>query len=65
MLNSFCGSLKGELISKLEIEKNLSFENEQLRTEIATITRERFLTLVAQERLGLKKAKEEDVYVVR
>lgn len=60
-----CNSIKQELLESLMVERHLNDENMILRTEIASITRERFMVLMANERLGLRKAKEEDVYVLR
>jgi hypothetical protein len=46
-------------------EKILNEENVALKTEIGSISHERFLTLLANENLGLKKAREKEVYVLK
>jgi hypothetical protein len=54
-----------ELIEKLREERNISRINEKLKVELAGITQGRHMELKARERLGLKKAKDNEVLVLR
>jgi hypothetical protein len=53
------------LIETLEKEREVMETNNKLKSELAGITQVRLLELKAKERLGLKKAKEEEVLVLR
>lgn len=65
LLRSACDSLRDDLVNTLMKEKILNEENVALKTEIGSISHERFLTLLANENLGLKKAREKEVYVLK
>jgi hypothetical protein len=54
-----------ELIEKLGIERKTSEINDALKVELAGTTRARYLELEAKERLGLKRARTEEVFVLR
>ncbi len=56
---------KSELLNSLSRERRLNEENLLLKTELTSITRDRFLILLAREKLNLRKAKEEEIYVMR
>lgn len=60
-----CCSLQEELIESLKKEKEVTEMNSRLKTELSLITRARYIELKAHERLGLKKAREEEVLVLR
>jgi hypothetical protein len=67
-----CGFMKGayeglreEYISRLERERTALAENDRLKTEIYALTRTRLAEYQAREKLGLKKANEPEVLVVR
>jgi Tfp pilus assembly protein PilN len=64
MMNSHTRS-REHLIEMLKKESAVMERNNQLKTELAGITRTRFLELKAKERLGLQKPKEEEVLVLR
>jgi len=53
------------LIETLNKEREVMETNNKLKTELAGITQARLLELKAKERLGLKKPKEEEVFVLR
>jgi hypothetical protein len=54
-----------ELIEKLRKERLVVAANDDLKMELAGITRARYLEFAAKEKLGLKKPKEEEVLVLR
>jgi hypothetical protein len=57
--------LREELIESLKKERGITDMNNKLKMELSVITRARYIELKANERLGLKKAKEEEVLVLR
>jgi len=57
--------LREELIESLEKEREITDVNNKLKMELSVITRARYIELKANERLGLKKPKEEEVLVLR
>jgi hypothetical protein len=64
MRNSF-DHRREDLIERLRQEREVIAQNENLKVELSSITRGRYLELGARERLGLKRAKEEEVLVAR
>jgi len=58
-------NLREELIASLKGEKEVAEMNNKLKMELSVITRARYIELKANERLGLKKPKEEEVLVLR
>jgi hypothetical protein len=58
-------NLREELIDSLKKEREIADVNNKLKMELSVITRARYIELKANERLGLKKAKEEEVLVLR
>jgi cell division protein FtsL len=54
-----------ELIESLKKERVVAEANNRLKMELSVITRARYIELKANERLGLKKPKEEEVLVLR
>lgn len=57
--------LREELIESLKREREFAEVNNRLKMELSVITRARYIELKANERLGLKKPKEEEVLVLR
>jgi len=57
--------LREELIESLKKEREITDVNNKLKMELSVITRARYIELKANERLGLKKAREEEVLVLR
>lgn len=57
--------LREELIESLKKEREVAEANNRLKMELSVITRARLIELKANERLGLKKPKEEEVLVLR
>jgi hypothetical protein len=57
--------LREELIENLKREREVSEVNNKLKMELSVITKARLIELKANERLGLKKPKEEEVLVLR
>ena len=57
--------LREELIESLKKEREIADVNNRLKMELSVITRARYIELKANERLGLKKPKEEEVLVLR
>jgi len=57
--------LREELIENLTKEREIADANAKLKMELSVITRARYIELKANERLGLKKPKEEEVLVLR
>jgi hypothetical protein len=58
-------NLREELIESLKREREVAEVNNKLKMELSVITRARYIELKANERLGLKKPKEEEVLVLR
>jgi hypothetical protein len=58
-------NLREELIESLKGEREVAEVNNKLKMELSVITRARYIELKANERLGLKKPKEEEVLVLR
>jgi hypothetical protein len=58
-------SLREELIESLKKEREVTEVNNRLKMELSVITRARYIELKANERLGLKKPREEEVLVLR
>lgn len=56
---------RDELIERLKKEHEVAEANYALKTELAGITRQRYLEFKAKEKLGLMKPKEEEVLVLR
>lgn len=57
--------LQEEWIDNLRKEREVAEINGKLKMELSVITRARYIALKANERLGLKKPKEEEVLVLR
>lgn len=57
--------IREELIESLKRERAVTEVNNKLKMELSVITRARYIELKANERLGLKKPKEEEVLVLR
>jgi hypothetical protein len=57
--------LREELIENLKREREVAEVNNKLKMELSVITKARLIELKANERLGLKKPKEEEVLVLR
>jgi cell division protein FtsL len=57
--------LRDELIENLKREREVAEVNNKLKMELSVITKARLIELKANERLGLKKPKEEEVLVLR
>jgi len=49
----------------LKKEREIADVNNRLKMELSVITKARYIELKANERLGLKKPKEEEVLVLR
>jgi hypothetical protein len=60
-----CNDLREDLLGQLRKGREATELNNKLRLELSAITRARFLELKAKEKLGLKKPKDEEVYVLR
>jgi cell division protein FtsL len=58
-------NMREELIESLKREREVADVNNRLKMELSVITRARYIELKANERLGLKKPKEEEVLVLR
>ena len=56
---------KGKFLERLSEEKRVTGVNENLKLELLAITQKGYVEFAAGERLGLKKAKEEEVLVLR
>lgn len=65
MVKDANNQLRDELVGKLMKEREVIEANNNLKMELAVITRARYLEYKAKERLGLKKPKEEEVLVLR
>ena len=63
-VKSVYNEAREDLIERLQRERGIAEINDNLKIEYSAITRARFLELQAK-RLGLKKAKEEEVLVLR
>ncbi|OPY78130.1 MAG: hypothetical protein A4E65_02397 [Syntrophorhabdus sp. PtaU1.Bin153] len=57
--------LHDEWIENLRKEREVAEMNSKLKMELSVITRARYIALKANERLGLKKPKEEEILVLR
>lgn len=64
MRGSYNG-LREAWIERLRQEREIADTNSRLKTELSVIMRGRYIALKANERLGLKKANEEEVLVLR
>ena len=56
---------KGKFLERLSEERKLAEINESLKMELLAITQKGYVEFAAEERLGLKKPKEEEVFVLR
>ena len=56
---------KAQYIERLRKEKQMLETNKKLKTELTAFTQKGYMEFAAQERLGLKKADEKEVVVVR
>lgn len=56
---------KAQYIEGLKKENQIVEMNKKLKTELAAITQKGYMEFAAQERLGLKRADEKEVVVVR
>jgi hypothetical protein len=65
VLNQAYDGAKGTFLLNLSEEKRAADLNRHLKMEIAAVTRKSYVEFVAEERLGLKKPKEEEVLVLR
>ena len=61
---AYC-DIRENFLAQLHKERQVAEVNTLLKTELSAITQTRYLEFKARERLGLKKAKEEEVFVVR
>lgn len=62
---SLCESLRKELQESLEVERDLKEKNSQYKVEIASLKRERLIVLTAMQKLNLRRANDEDTYVIK
>ncbi len=65
IMRSAYDDAKTEFIDTLSRQKKVADTNKTLRTEFNAITQKGYMELVARERLGLKKPKDEEVVVLR
>lgn len=65
LMRSAYNSSREDLILSLQKGQTVIEKNNALKVEHAGITRARYLEFTAKEKLGLKKPKEEEVYVLR
>jgi hypothetical protein len=65
VLNQAYDGAKGTFLQGLSEEKKAADLNRYLKMELAAVTRKSYVEFVAEERLGLKKPKEEEVLVLR
>ena len=56
---------KGKFLERLSEEKRVTEINKSLNIELLAITQKGYVEFAAGERLGLKKPKEEEVFVLR
>ncbi len=56
---------KAQYIERLKKEKQIVETNKKLKTELAAVTQKGYVEFAAQQRLGLKRADEKEVVVVR
>jgi hypothetical protein len=56
---------KGAFLERLSEEKKVADINRHLKMELLAITQKGYVEFAAEERLGLKRAKEEEVLVLR
>jgi len=56
---------KGRFMERLSEEKRVAEINNHLKTELLAITQKGYVEFSAGERLGLKKPKEEEVFVLK
>ena len=56
---------KGKFLERLSEEKRVTEINKTLKIELLAITQKGYVEFAAGERLGLKKPKEEEVFVLR
>jgi hypothetical protein len=56
---------KGKFLERLSEEKRVTEINKNLKMELLAITQKGYVEFAAGERLGLKKPKEEEVFVLR
>lgn len=64
-IGSLCESLRRELQESLEVERDLREKNSLYKVEIASLTRERLIVLTAMQKLNLRRANDEDTYVIK
>lgn len=65
LLKGANNQLRDELVDQLAREREVTETNNNLKMDLAVITRGRYLEYKVKERLGLKKPKEEEVLVLR
>ena len=65
VLNQAYDGTKETFLQRLSEEQKASVLNRHLKMEILAVTRKSYMEFVAEERLGLKKPKEEEVLVLR
>ena len=56
---------KGTFLERLSEEKRVAEINKHLKTELLAVTQKGYVEFAAGERLGLKKPKEEEVFVLK
>lgn len=64
-LNGAYEEAREKFMERLKKEKQIVEMNKALKMELFAITQKGYLEFAAQERLGLKRAKEEEVVVLR
>jgi len=64
-MRSAYNDLREEFIEELKREKEIIDTHNALKMELSAITHAHYLEFKAQERLGMKKPKEEEVVVLR
>jgi hypothetical protein len=56
---------KGQFLERLSEDKRVTDINMHLKTELLAITQKGYVEFAAGERLGMKKPKEEEVFVLK
>jgi hypothetical protein len=65
VLRSACEQTRDEFIERLKNEKKVVETNKALKMELLAITQKGYVEFAAEERLGLKKPKEDEVVIVK
>lgn len=65
ILRNACEETRDEFIEKLKSGKKVVETNTALKMELLAITQKGYVEFAAEERLGLKKPKEEEVVILK